>query len=141
MEQRTCRIPLPAGVSPCAKRFFCLVLVLGLSATSLWAGNPEGDALAGQGSVAAGKGDYAGAIGFFQRAVKADPNEVAYVIGLANAYAQAGEFPQGQRTLESGLMPFRLYRANCTTLFKRETTAPACYPGLFSSMKRSRRRS
>jgi CHAT domain-containing protein/Tfp pilus assembly protein PilF len=82
------------------------VLVLGLFATSLWAGNPDGDALAGQGSAAVGKGDYAGAIGFFQRAVKADPNEVAYVIGLANAYAQAGEFPEGQRTLESGLTQF-----------------------------------
>jgi CHAT domain-containing protein/Tfp pilus assembly protein PilF len=87
--------------------FVCLACIFGFSTSSLRAANPEGNALAAQGSLAAGKGDYASAIDFFERAVQADPNEIGYLISLAQTYAQAGKFPEGVRALESAMTSFR----------------------------------
>src|ERR1700729_1144273 len=43
-------------------------------------------------------------IGFSMSALwAADPDEVSHLISLAQGYAQAGKFPEGLRTLESGM--------------------------------------
>ena len=72
----------------------------------LYAGNPDADRLVQQGLNALARGDYPAAVSLFQKAVASDPGEVNYVLGLSNAFIQAGQFADGQHALELGISDF-----------------------------------
>ena len=59
-----------------------------------------------KGLNALARGDYPAAVGLFQKAVASDPGEVNYLIGLSNAFIQAGQFADGQHALELGISNF-----------------------------------
>src|ERR1700758_3304575 len=84
------------------EKWFWLAAYLLFALQPLHAGNPDAEAWAQKGSKALAAGDYPTAVDFFQRAVDADPSEVSYLVDLANAFIQAGQFGEGQHALELG---------------------------------------
>ena len=50
--------------------------------------------------------DYAAAVNCFQKAVELDPDDVSYLVDLANAFVKAGQFAEGQHALEIGIPKF-----------------------------------
>ncbi len=72
----------------------------------LQAANPAAEGWAKKGSSAFAAGDYLTASDCFQRAIDSDPSEVTYLIDLANASIQTGQFAVGQQTLEIGIPKF-----------------------------------
>jgi CHAT domain-containing protein/Tfp pilus assembly protein PilF len=88
------------------EKWFWLAAYLLFALQPLHAGNPDAEAWAQKGSKALAAGDYPTAVDFFQRAVDADPSEVSYLVDLANAFIQAGQFGEGQHALELGIPKF-----------------------------------
>jgi CHAT domain-containing protein/Flp pilus assembly protein TadD len=97
---------LPVNRGGVVKRCFCLALALYLPTQPLQAGNSDAAAWAQKGLNALASGDYPAAVALFQKAITADPNDTAYLVDLSNAFIQAGQFAEGQRTLESGISSF-----------------------------------
>jgi CHAT domain-containing protein/Tfp pilus assembly protein PilF len=97
---------LPFNGGRLVEKWLCLVLALYFPTQLLDAGNSDAAAWALKGSNASAAGDYPTAVALFQKAIAADPGEVSYLIGLANAFIQAKQFAEGQHALESGIAGF-----------------------------------
>jgi CHAT domain-containing protein/Tfp pilus assembly protein PilF len=88
------------------KKWLWLAIVVFFSVPHLHAGNPDADGWVQQGLNALARGDYPAALGLYQKAVASDPSEVNYLLGLSNAFIQAGQFADGQHALELGISNF-----------------------------------
>src|SRR5580692_2715380 len=88
------------------KKWLWLAIVVFFSVPHLHAGNPDADGWVQQGLNALARGDYPAAVGLYQKAVASDPGEVNYLLGLSNAFIQAGQFADGQHALELGISNF-----------------------------------
>ncbi|MBV9106952.1 MAG: tetratricopeptide repeat protein [Verrucomicrobia bacterium] len=100
-HRQTAIFPFSGGGS--LEQWLCLAIALSFSAQHLHAGNPSAATWAQKGSAALAAGDYQTAVGLFQEAVASDPGEVSYLIDLANAFMQSGQYAEGQRALERGI--------------------------------------
>ena len=100
-HRQTAIFPFSGGGS--LEQWLCLAIALSFSTQYLHAGNPSAATWAQKGSAALAAGDYQTAVGLFQKAVASDPGEVSYLIDLANAFMQSGQYAEGQRALERGI--------------------------------------
>jgi tetratricopeptide (TPR) repeat protein len=88
------------------KEWLYLAGILFFTWQPLQAANPAAEGWAKKGSNAFAAGDFPTASDCFQRAVDSDPSEVTYLIDLANASIQTGQFAVGQHALEIGIPKF-----------------------------------
>src|SRR5271166_416914 len=88
------------------KKWIWLAVFLLFALHPLLAGNPDAESWAQKGANAMAAGDYAAAVNCFQKAVELDPDDVSYLVDLANAFVKAGQFAEGQHALEIGIPKF-----------------------------------
>jgi CHAT domain-containing protein/Tfp pilus assembly protein PilF len=88
------------------KKWIWLAVFLLFAWHPLFAGNPDAESWAQKGADASAAEDYAAAVNCFQKAVELDPDDVSYLVDLANAFVKAGQFAEGQHALEIGIPKF-----------------------------------
>jgi CHAT domain-containing protein/Tfp pilus assembly protein PilF len=88
------------------KKWIWLAVFLLFAWHPLFAGNPDAESWAQKGANAMAAEDYAAAVNCFQKAVELDPDDVSYLVDLANAFVKAGQFAEGQHALEIGIPKF-----------------------------------